>query len=120
MSRPVNPFRRAEASRPEYPMEVYVDYMGESSGVGGGIANFLSGYAIYQGEKFPFEAIAYGRIGGQNVSPTLVDEALRRLQELKVDLESFTAQLQRKLVEGEISVVVPEGTPRPELEREEN
>ena len=101
-------------------MEVYVDEMGESSGVGGGVANFLSGYTVFQGEKFPFEAIAYGRIGGQNVSPTLSDESLQRLQQLNVDLELFTAQLQRKLVEGEITVLVPEGTPPPGLEQQDN
>ncbi len=101
-------------------MQVYVDYMGESSGVGGGVANFLSGYAIFRGEKFPFEAIAYGRIGGQNVSPTLTDESLKRLQDLSVNVEVFTAQLQRKLVEGEINVVIPEGTPPPGLEPPSN
>ena len=97
-------------------MEVIVDYMGESSGVGGGVANFLSGYVIFRGEKFPFEAIAYGRIGGQNVSPTLTDESLKRLQDFDIDVENFTSQLQRKLVEGEITVVVPEGTPPPGME----
>ncbi len=119
MSKPVNPFRSAETSQSEYPMEVYVDYMGESSGVGGGVANFLSGYAVFRGEKLPFEAIAYGRIGGQNVSPTLADGSLKRLQELGVDLELFTAQLQRKLVEGEIILVIPEGTSPPGLEPSE-
>jgi len=97
-------------------MEVIVDYMGESSGVGGGVANFLSGYVIFRGEKFPFEAIAYGRIGGQNVSPTLTDESLKRLQDIDIDIENFTSQLQRKLVEGEINIVVPEGTPPPGME----
>lgn len=120
MSRPSNPFRRAEASQPDYAMTVFVDYMGESSGVGGGIANFLSGYALFQGEKFPFEGIAYGRIGGQNVSPNLADESIKRLQELNVNLELFTAQLQRKLVEGEITVIIPEGTPLPGLDRSES
>ncbi len=120
MSKPANPFRRAETSQPKYIMEVYVDNMGESSGVGGGVANFLSGYAVFRGERFPFEAIAYGRIGGQNVSPTLTDESLKRLQELNVDVEIFTGQLQRKLVEGEITVVIPEGTPPPELDPPEN
>ena len=120
MSRPSNPFRRAETSQPDYEMKVFVDYMGESSGVGGGIANFLSGYALFQGEKFPFEGIAYGRIGGQNVSPNLADESIKRLQELEVDLELFTAKLQRKLVEGEMTVVIPEGTPPPELDHSEN
>ena len=97
-------------------MEVIVDSMGESSGVGGGVANFLSGYVMFRGEKFPFEAIAYGRIGGQNVSPTLTDESLKRLQDIDIDVENFTSQLQRKLVEGEISIVIPEGTPHPGME----
>jgi hypothetical protein len=101
-------------------MQVYVDEMGESSGVGGGVANFLSGYAVFQGERFPFEAIAYGRIGGQNVSPTLTDESLRRLHDLNVNIETFTAQLQRKLVEGEINVVIPEGTPPPGMDSSGN
>ena len=115
MSKPANPFR-PETSEPEYPMQVFVDYMGESSGVGGGVANFLSGYAVFREEKFPFEAIAYGRIGGQNVSPTLTDESMKRLQDLSVDVETFTSQLQRKLVEGEINVIIPEGTPPPSLD----
>ena len=114
MSKPVNPYR--PESPQDFQMEVIVDYMGESSGVGGGVANFLSGYVIFRGEKFPFEAIAYGRIGGQNVSPTLTNESLKRLQDLNVDVENFTSQLQRKLVEGELNVVVPEGTPPPGME----
>ena len=97
-------------------MQVYVDDMGESSGVGGGVANFLSGYTVFRNEKFLFEAIAYGRIGGQNVSPTLKDESLKRLQELDVDVESFTLQLQQKLVQGDITVLIPEGTPPPGME----
>ncbi len=113
----LNPFRKPE-SGPEYPMEVVIDEMGESSGVGGGVANFLSGYVLFKGEKFPFAAVAYGRIGGQNVSPNLTVESMKRLQKLDVDLGSFEAQLQRKLVEGEITVKVPEGTPPPELDSE--
>ncbi len=113
---PSSPFRRPDPDEADYEMEVFIDEMGESSGVGGGVANFLSGYAVYKGEKFLFEAVAYGRIGGQNVSPNLTDEATKRLQELEVNLESFTAQLQRKLVEGEITVIIPEGTPPPGLD----
>lgn len=112
---PPNPFRRPE-SGPRYDMEVVIDEMEESSGVGGGVANFLSGYVLFKTEKFPFEAVAYGRIGGQNVSPSLTIESMERLQKLEVDLETFTAQLQRKLVEGEITVKIPEGTPHPALD----
>ncbi len=115
MSKPFTPFRKEADPQPQYPLEVVIDEMGESSGVGGGVANFLSGYVLFQGEKFPFEAIAYGRIGGQNVSPSLTVDSMKRLQELNVDVELFTAQLQRKLVEGEITIKIPEGTPPPGL-----
>ena len=114
MSGITNPFRGKEAPQLEYEMDVFVDQMDEASGVGGGVANFLRGYAVYKGEKFPFEAVAYGRIGGQNVSPTLTGDAIQRLEQLKVDLELFTARLQRKLVEGEMTVNVPEGMSPPD------
>jgi len=104
-------------------MEVVVDAMDEGSGAGGGVANFFSGYALFKGEKLPFDAIAYGRIGGQNVSPILKDETVKRLSELGIDIEAFTGQLQRKLVEGEITVhegeitvQTPEGAVPPGLD----
>ncbi len=114
MSKITSPFRKEEAPTLEYEMDVFIDAMDEASGVGGGVANFLTGYTIYKGEKFPFEAVAYGRIGGQNVSPTLTEEAVGRLEALKVNLELFTARLQRKLVEGEMTVNIPEGATPPE------
>jgi len=109
-----NPFRKAEEAQLQYEIDVFIDEMGDASGVGGGVANFLTGYAIYKGEKFPFEAVAYGRIGGQNVSPTLQPDAIKRLEELGVDLELFTARLQRKMVEGEMTLNIAEGTSPPE------
>lgn len=113
---PSNRFRKPGNEGPAYEMEVFVDEMGEGSGAGGGVANFLSGYAVYKGEKFRFEAVAYGRIGGQNVSPSLVDEAAKRLQDMDVNIESFVAHLQRKLVEGDITVQLPPGATPPELD----
>jgi hypothetical protein len=95
LSKTTNPFRREEDPTLEYEMDVFIDQMDEGSGVGGGVANFLTGYIIYKGEKYPFEAVAYGRIGGQN-------------------MELFTARLQRKLVEGELTVNIPEGATPPE------
>ena len=109
-----NPFRKAEEASLEYEMDVFIDAMDEASGVGGGVANFLTGYALYKDEKFPFEAVAYGRIGGQNVKPTLTTESIKRLEDLQVDIELFTARLQRKLVEGEMTVNIPEGMSPPE------
>ena len=114
MHEPSNPFRPKEDPEQQYEMEVFIDQVDES-GVGGGVASFLQGHVVYNNEKFPFDAIAYGRIGGQNVSPTLAEESMKRLQDLKVDLELFTAQLQRKLVEGEMTVNIPPGMLPPNL-----
>jgi len=77
LSKTTNPFRREEDPTLEYEMDVFIDQMDEASGVGGGVANFLTGYIIYKGEKYPFEAVAYGRIGGQNVLPTLTQTRCR-------------------------------------------
>src|SRR5437879_3193600 len=109
-----NPFRNAEEAQIQYEIDVFIDEMGDASGVGGGVANFLTGYAIYKGDRFPFEAVAYGRIGGQNVSPILHPDAIKRLEELGVDLELFTARLQRKMVEGEMTLNIAEETSPPE------
>ena len=114
MSKTTSPYRKEEDASLQYEMEVFIDAMDEASGVGGGVANFLTGHALYKGEKFPFEAVAYGRIGGQNVKPTLSGESMKRLEDLQVDLELFTARLQRKLVEGEMTVNIPEGASPPE------
>lgn len=114
LSKTTNPFRKEEEATLEYEMDVFINEMDEASGVGGGVANFLTGYALYKGEKFPFEAVAYGRIGGQNVKPNLSTESMKRLEDLGVDLELFTARLQRKMVEGEMTVNIPEGAKPPE------
>jgi hypothetical protein len=94
-------------------MEVYIDQMDES-GEAGGVASFLTGYALYKGEKIAFEAVAYGRIGGQNVSPTLTREGIEKLENSNVDIELFTSVLQRKLVEGELTVNIPPGATPPQ------
>lgn len=114
MTKTTSPFRREEDPTLEYEMDVFIDQMDEASGVGGGVANLLTGYVIYKGEKYPFEAVAYGRIGGQNVMPTLTPDAVQRLESLRVNMELFTARLQRKLVEGELTVNIPEGATPPE------
>jgi len=48
------------------------------------------------------------------VMPTLTPDAVQRLESLHVDMELFTARLQRKLVEGELTVNIPEGATPPE------
>ncbi len=94
----------------DYEFEVHIDYVS-----GGEVANYLRGYVVYKGEKLRFSGVAYGRFGGQNVSPTLPRKTAKRLKELGVDTEEFVSILQRKLVEGDIIVEAKPPEPPPPL-----
>ena len=60
------------------------------------------------GEKlFPFTAIAFGRIGGQNIGAKLSSETESMLKELGYDLDQVIAQLQKNLLQGNLNL--PEG-----------
>ena len=60
------------------------------------------------GEKlFPFTAIAFGRIGGQNIGAKLSSETEMMLKELGYDLDEVIAQLQKNLIQGNLNL--PEG-----------
>ena len=56
------------------------------------------------GEKlFPFTAIAFGRIGGQNIGAKLSNETESMLKELGYDLDDVIANLQKNLLLQEIT-----------------
>ncbi len=92
----------------DYEFEVHVDYVS-----GGEVANYLRGYLIFKGEKLRFSGVAYGRFGGQNVSPRLSVKTTKRLKGLGVDKEQFLSILQRKLVEGDIIIEAKPPEPPP-------
>ncbi len=77
---------------------------------GGEVANLLKGYILAEGEKIRFSGVAYGRFGGQNVSPKLTPAAQRRVRELFGDLEGFEEDLQLRLVNGDFEIKPKEGT----------
>jgi hypothetical protein len=93
-------------SRFEY--EVVVDFVS-----GGEIANLLKGYVTAQGKRIRFSGVAYGRFGGQNVSPRLSPSAQKKVRELFGDLEGFEEDLQLRLVNGEFEIRAKEGTKSP-------
>lgn len=78
---------------------------------GSEIASKLSGYFVLNGHKFPFSAIAFGRIGGHNASVTLTKSTLKALTDQGVNADDVQLSIQRKLVEGDI--VLPEGLEPP-------
>ena len=91
--------------RDSYPSDepqIYVE-----NAQGGEYASKLRGYFVVKGMKLKFNAIAFGRIGGHNISLNLTKKALSKLKEFGYDTEDFQLRLQRKLVEGEVILIDP-------------
>lgn len=82
--------------------EIYVE-----KAQGGQYASKLRGYFIVKSTKLKFNAIAFGRIGGHNISLNLTKKTLSKLEEFGYDTEDFQLLLQRKLVEGEVILIDP-------------
>ena len=57
--------------------------------------------------SFPFTAIAFRRIGGQNIGVKLSDDVESKIKELGFDLDEVIAELQRNLIQGNLNL--PEG-----------
>ena len=57
--------------------------------------------------SFPFTAIAFGRIGGQNIGAKLSDETENKIKELDYDIDEVIHELQRNLIQGNLNL--PEG-----------
>lgn len=76
-----------------------------TSARGGNIASKLRGYVLISGKKFHFSALAFGRIGGHNVSLNLSKKIRDEVKKMGLDDENFSLGLQRKLVEGDVDLV---------------
>ena len=57
--------------------------------------------------SFPVTAIAFGRIGGQNIGVKLSDDVESKIKELGFDIDEVIAELQRNLIQGNLNL--PEG-----------
>ena len=60
--------------------------------------------------SFEFSAIAFGRIGGQNIGVKLTEETENKLKALEYNVEEVIDDLQKKLISGNLSV--PDGLKR--------
>ena len=79
--------------------DIVVDYISE-----GDVANLLRGYVVVNGQKIPFSGVAYGRFGGQNVSPSLSPSARKKAQKVFGDVGEFEEDLQLRLVRGDFGL----------------
>ena len=77
---------------------------------GSQMAAEITGTFEVDGEPMVFTAIAFGRIGGQNVGARLGGDAERRLAEMGYDPDGTVLSLQQMLVRGDVAI--PEGVTR--------
>ncbi len=74
---------------------------------GSQMAAKISGKFILDGNEFRFTAIAFGRIGGQNVGAKISKTTEKELEKLGYDVEEVIILLQRNLLQGDLTL--PEG-----------
>ena len=70
----------------------------------------ISGKFTIDDHSFRFTAIAFGRIGGQNIGAKISKNTEKALVKLGYDVEEVIAELQKNLVHGNLTV--PEGLKR--------
>jgi hypothetical protein len=73
---------------------------------GSEIASKLTGHFVIKGQEFSFTAIAFGRIGGHNISLKISKRTLEKIKKMEIDPEALQLTIQRKLIEGDI--ILPE------------
>ena len=74
---------------------------------GSQMAAKITGKFILDEHEFRFTAIAFGRIGGQNVGAKLSDTTEKELEKLGYDVEEVVMLLQKNLLQGDLTL--PEG-----------
>jgi len=70
----------------------------------------INGTFEIDANSFEFLAIAFGRIGGQNIGVKLTEETESKLKALEYNVDEVIDELQKKLISGDLSV--PEGLKR--------
>ena len=70
----------------------------------------INGTSEIDDNSFEFTAIAFGRIGGQNIGVKLSEDTENKLKTLEYNVDEVIDDLQKKLVSGSLSV--PDGLKR--------
>ncbi len=71
---------------------------------GSQMAAKITGNFIIDEHEFRFTAIAFGRIGGQNVGAKLSQSTENELKKLGYDVDEVILQLQRNLLQGDLTL----------------
>ncbi|MEK0319990.1 MAG: hypothetical protein QQN61_02715 [Nitrosopumilus sp.] len=86
-------------------LKVYITNMHGSQ-----MAAKITGKFTLDDNEFRFTAIAFGRIGGQNIGAKLSKTTEKELEKLGYDVEDVIIQLQKNLLQGDLTL--PEGLTR--------
>ena len=70
----------------------------------------IDGIFEIDNNSFEFMAIAFGRIGGQNIGVKLSEETKNKLKTLEYNVDKVIDELQKKLISGNLSI--PDGLKR--------
>ena len=70
----------------------------------------INGTFEIDADSFEFLAIAFGRIGGQNIGVKLSEETENKLKSLEYNVDEVIDELQKKLISGDLTV--PDGLKR--------
>ena len=70
----------------------------------------INGTFDIDNNSFEFTAIAFGRIGGQNIGVKLSEETQNKLKTLEYNVDQVIDDLQKKLISGSLSI--PDGLKR--------
>jgi|TARA_B110000196_G_scaffold56440_1_gene46703 hypothetical protein len=74
---------------------------------GSQMAAKITGKFTLENNEFRFTAIAFGRIGGQNVGAKISKTTEKELEKLGYDVEEVIILLQKNLLQGDLTL--PEG-----------
>ncbi|MFQ5782115.1 MAG: hypothetical protein ACE5GR_03550 [Nitrosopumilus sp.] len=74
---------------------------------GSQMAAKITGTFTVDGNEFRFTAIAFGRIGGQNVGAKISKTTEKELEKLGYNVDEVIMSLQKNLLQGDLSL--PEG-----------
>ncbi len=69
----------------------------------GAVASKLSGYFLIDNTVFNFKAIAFGRIGGQNINIKIPETKYALINKMGMDPEKILSLVQKKIIEGDIT-----------------
>ena len=77
---------------------------------GSQMAAKITGKFTLEDNEFRFTAIAFGRIGGQNIGAKISKTTEKELEKLGYDIEEVIILLQKNLLQGDLTL--PEGLTR--------